>query len=73
MDPTEESDLALLVCLGLRVQEFEKDLKGVFERHEEGTERQDQGTVLVIVTRPGGDELHYPDVLPESDMSRLRK
>ena len=48
------------------MQVFGKDLKDIFER-------QDEGTVVVIITRPGGDELYHPDDLPEPDMSRLRK
>ena len=60
-----KEEFAFLRNLGLRVTVFGKDLN----KFHAGS---GDCNIFVVVTRPRGDELCYPDTLPEGDMSRLR-
>lgn len=61
-----KDELVFLAKLGLTVTAFGKDLEKSYRGSRESN-------IFFVVTRSGGDELCYPDTLPEGDMDKLRK
>jgi len=60
-----EKELNFPRNLGLRGDIFGKDIKKLLDGCTDCT-------IFLVVTRPDGDELYYPETLPEPDMSKLR-
>ncbi len=60
-----KEEFGFLHNLGLSVTAFGKDLNKSYRGSGDCN-------IFVVVTWSGGDELCYPDALPEGDMSRLR-
>ena len=61
-----KEEFIFLAKLGLTVTAFGKDLEKSYKGSRESN-------IFLVVTQLGGDELCYPDTLPEGDMNKLRK